>query len=301
MEVSFKTLLFPRKEALLFPQVSIYVNLVNLCYHYLYAYTIICLWCLLCRLEELQVLDIKFPYGCSKPTIGVLFQSITKADERVDADGSSQHCQDFLKLVHICATSLKIELLGETSTASTIISYLDNAFVFIGSSYGDSQHTCALGDGHLLNFLLNLNTGELKDRKKVSLGTQPLTLRTFSSKNRQPCGVEERARDYNAIWMSTVEILDGDIYLGAENNFNLFTKLELNLRKVINGVGGLSHEQWRSFNNEKKTVDAKNFLDGDVIETFLDLSHSRMEDIGKTMNTTVEELYKRVEELAKLY
>ncbi|KAG6756247.1 hypothetical protein POTOM_039672 [Populus tomentosa] len=200
MEVSFETLLSPRKEALLFPQVSIYVNLVNLCYHYLYAYTIICLWCLLWRLEELQVLDIKFPYGCSKPTIGVLFQSITKADERVDADGSryllgdlvgllhllvithekeNQHCQDFLKLVHICATGLKIELLGETSTASTIISYLDNAFVFIGSSYGDSQH--------------------------------------------EEGGVEERARDYNAIWMSTVEILDGDIYLDAENNFNLFT------------------------------------------------------------------------------
>ncbi|KAJ6886551.1 hypothetical protein NC651_027042 [Populus alba x Populus x berolinensis] len=36
-------------------------------------------------------------------------------------------------------------------------------------------------------------------------------------------GVEERARDYNAIWMSAVEILDGDIYLGAKNNFNLFT------------------------------------------------------------------------------
>ena len=35
-------------------------------------------------------------------------------------------------------TGLKIELLGETSIASTI-SYLDNAFVYIGSSYGDSQ------------------------------------------------------------------------------------------------------------------------------------------------------------------
>ena len=41
---------------------------------------------------------------------------------------------------HLCyrVTGLKIELLGETSIASTI-SYLDNAFVFIGSSYGDSQ------------------------------------------------------------------------------------------------------------------------------------------------------------------
>ena len=44
-------------------------------------------------------------------------------------------------------------------------------------------HACALGDGHLLNFLLNFSTGELKDWKKVSLGTQPLTLGTFSLKN----------------------------------------------------------------------------------------------------------------------
>ncbi|MED6122642.1 DNA damage-binding protein 1a [Stylosanthes scabra] len=48
---------------------------------------------------------------------------------------------------------------------------------------GISYLLCALGDGHLLNFLLNTSTGELTDRKKVSLGTQPITLRTFSSKN----------------------------------------------------------------------------------------------------------------------
>lgn len=35
--------------------------------------------------------------------------------------------------------------------------------------------------------------------------------------------IEERARDYNANWMSAVEILDDDTYLGAENNFNLLT------------------------------------------------------------------------------
>ncbi|KAJ8548958.1 hypothetical protein K7X08_030924 [Anisodus acutangulus] len=188
--------------------------------------------------------------------------------------------------------------------------------------------------------------------------------------------IEERARDYNANWMSAVEILDDDIYLGAENNFNLFTvrknsegatdeersrlevvgeyhlsefvnrfrhgslvmrlpdsdvgqiptvifgtvngvigviaslphdqylfleKLQTNLRKVIKGVGGLSHEQWRSFYNEKKTVDAKNFLDGDLIESFLDLRRNRMEEISKAMAVPVEELMKRVEELTRLH
>ncbi|GAB2241606.1 hypothetical protein Droror1_Dr00018381 [Drosera rotundifolia] len=188
--------------------------------------------------------------------------------------------------------------------------------------------------------------------------------------------IEERARDYNANWMSAVEILDDDIYLGAENNFNIFTvrknsegatdeerarlevvgeyhlgefinrfrhgslvmrlpdsevgqiptfifgtvngvigvvaslphehylfleKLQTSLRKVIKGVGGLSHENWRSFYNEKKTVDARNFLDGDLIESFLDLSRARMEEVSRQMAVPVEELSKRVEELTRLH
>jgi DNA damage-binding protein 1 len=168
------------------------------------------------RLEELQVLDIKFLYGCTKPTIAVLYQdnkdarhvktyevslkdknfvegpwsqnnldngadllipvpsplcgvliigeetivycsanafkaipirpSITKAYGRVDLDGSRYLLGDHAGLIHLLVithekekvTGLKIELLGETSIASSI-SYLDNAVVFVGSSYGDSQ------------------------------------------------------------------------------------------------------------------------------------------------------------------
>lgn len=173
-----------------------------------------------------------------------------------------------------------------------------------------------------------------------------------------------------------MEILDDDVYLGAENSFNLFTvrknsegatdeergrldvvgeyhlgefvnrfrhgslvmrlpdsevgqiptvifgsvngvigviaslpndqymfleKLQSSLRKVIKGVGGLSHDQWRSFNNEKRTVEAKNFLDGDLIESFLDLSRGKMDEISKHVGVSVEELSKRVEELTRLH
>ncbi|KAE8706609.1 DNA damage-binding protein 1 [Hibiscus syriacus] len=188
--------------------------------------------------------------------------------------------------------------------------------------------------------------------------------------------IEERARDYNANWMSAVEILDDDVYLGAENNFNLLTvrknsegatdeersrlevvgeyhlgefvnrfrhgslvmrftdsevgqiptvifgtvngvigviaslpheqyvfleKLQSNLRKVIKGVGGLSHEQWRSFNNEKRTSEAKNLLDGDLIESFLDLSRGKMEEVSKAVGVSVEGISKKVEELTRLH
>jgi hypothetical protein len=32
----------------------------------------------------------------------------------------------------------------------------------------------------------------------------------------------QMARDYNPNWMTAVEILDDDTFLGAENSFNLF-------------------------------------------------------------------------------
>ena len=62
---------------------------------------------------------------------------------------------------------------------------LPGSEVCVTFSFQISYLLCALGDGHLLNFIINTNSNscELMDRKKVSLGTQPITLRTFSSKN----------------------------------------------------------------------------------------------------------------------
>ena len=41
---------------------------------------------------------------------------------------------------------------------------------------------CALGDGYLLSSVLDRHTGKLSDKKKVSLGTQPMVLSKFLSK-----------------------------------------------------------------------------------------------------------------------
>jgi DNA damage-binding protein 1 len=54
--------------------------------------------------------------------------------------------------------------------------------VLFASFEGVNYLLVALGDGHLFNFTLDLNSGALSNRKKVSLGTQPVILRTFVSK-----------------------------------------------------------------------------------------------------------------------
>ena len=45
---------------------------------------------------------------------------------------------------------------------------------------------------------------------------------------------DEIAHDFNSNWMTAVEILDDDTFLGAENSFNIFTcQKDRYLRKNI--------------------------------------------------------------------
>merc|ERR1712244_27864 len=43
------------------------------------------------------------------------------------------------------------------------------------------------------------------------------------------------------------------------------------------------HKDWRSFYNERKTEPMEGFIDGDLVETFLDLDRPIMEDIVSGM------------------
>ena len=53
------------------------------------------------------------------------------------------------------------------------------------------------------------------------------------------------------------------------------------LRRVIKGVGGFSHVEWRAFQDEHTGAECRNFVDGDLIEHFLDLKRERMDKIAK--------------------
>uniref|UniRef100_A0A8B9LRQ7 DNA damage-binding protein 1 n=1 Tax=Astyanax mexicanus TaxID=7994 RepID=A0A8B9LRQ7_ASTMX len=196
---------------------------------------------------------------------------------------------------------------------------------------------------------------------------------------------EEIARDFNPNWMSAVEILDDDNFLGAENAFNLFVcqkdsaattdeerqhlqevgvfhlgefvnvfchgslvlqnlgesstptqgsvlfgtvngmiglvtslsegwysllmDLQNRLNKVIKSVGKI--DTWRSFNTERKTEQATGFIDGDLIESFLDLGRAKMQEVVSTLQiddgsgmkreATVDEVIKIVEELTRIH
>lgn len=198
---------------------------------------------------------------------------------------------------------------------------------------------------------------------------------------------EEISRDCNPNWMTAVEILDDDNFLGAENSFNLFTcqkdsaattdeerqnlqevglfhlgefvnvfrhgslvmqhalesstptqgsvlygtvngaiglvtqlpqdffnfmsDVQARLAKVIKSVGKIEHSFWRSFHTERKTEPSTGFIDGDLIESFLDLSRDKMQEVvqglqmddgsGMKREATVDDIVKMIEELTRIH
>eukprot|EP00306_Pavlova_sp_CCMP459_P011989 CAMPEP_0185189296 /NCGR_PEP_ID=MMETSP1140-20130426/5945_1 /TAXON_ID=298111 /ORGANISM="Pavlova sp., Strain CCMP459" /LENGTH=776 /DNA_ID=CAMNT_0027755847 /DNA_START=12 /DNA_END=2342 /DNA_ORIENTATION=- len=99
----------------------------------------------------------------------------------------------------------------------------------------------------------------------------------------------------------TVNGVIGVIAQLPEELFLFLAKLQGALAKHIHGVGGFQHSVWRSFNNERKTGDSSGFIDGDLIEQFLDLNRGKQEEIAAHLGIDHDELCKRVEELTRLH
>lgn len=188
---------------------------------------------------------------------------------------------------------------------------------------------------------------------------------------------EEVARDLNPAWMTEVEILDDETFLGAEHQYNIFVckrdskatseqdravlqqvglfhlgdcvnvfhpgslvvqhpsessidikratlfgtvegvvglilsidetlfkrleSIQSVLEKLVKSIGKIDHSEWRAFVGNKSSQPAVGFIDGDLVETFLDLSREKMEQVAKELDLPVDELVKTIEELTRLH
>ena len=77
----------------------------------------------------------------------------------------------------------------------------------------------------------------------------------------------------------------------TETQFHFLSQLQAALNMVIKGVGGLSHDEWRSFHNDRryttKESTSKNFIDGDVIERLVDLTKEQQEAVAILMSKNI--------------
>jgi DNA damage-binding protein 1 len=81
--------------------------------------------------------------------------------------------------------------------------------------------------------------------------------------------------------------VDGTIgsILGLDGHtFAFFSTLQRSMNTIVKPVGDLSHEEYRAFRAERQVRPSRGFIDGDMIETFLDLDRSTMEKVVQHMN-----------------
>ncbi|OTF78545.1 hypothetical protein BLA29_008342, partial [Euroglyphus maynei] len=92
--------------------------------------------------------------------------------------------------------------------------------------------------------------------------------------------------------------------------YEFLLKLQKNLASKIKSVGKIDYDYWRTYTNDKKTEPALNFIDGDLIESFLDLSSAEMAECtegimynmnGQNRKATVDDIIKIVEELSRIH
>ncbi|CAO3622733.1 unnamed protein product [Cunninghamella echinulata] len=93
----------------------------------------------------------------------------------------------------------------------------------------------------------------------------------------------------------------------TEERYKLLWHMQNNMIKIVKSIGGFKHTDWRSIATMERKEESSNFIDGDLIESFLDLTPQQMQQVidghnnGKRLDYSVEDLCKVVEELMSLH
>ncbi|TYZ63198.1 hypothetical protein PybrP1_012947 [[Pythium] brassicae (nom. inval.)] len=93
------------------------------------------------------------------------------------------------------------------------------------------------------------------------------------------------AGGHQSMLFGTVSGMIGVVLPISKDQFTFLTRLQTALNKVVKGVGGLSHKEWRTFENRRSVSEARNFVDGDLVESFLDLPKAQMAKVVELLNS----------------
>ena len=81
--------------------------------------------------------------------------------------------------------------------------------------------------------------------------------------------------------------------------FTLLKRIETAVDSVIKGAGGFQHADFRQFRNERKTVPASGFVDGDVCESFLELPPPQQAQVAAAAQLSVADVMHVLEAISQ--
>ncbi|CAF0914954.1 unnamed protein product [Adineta steineri] len=177
----------------------------------------------------------------------------------------------------------------------------------------DDTFLCSESDGNLISY--NKNSDSTKEQERTILNELGLyhlgeEINTF----RHGCLVTQQTTEStisleNCILMGAISGYIGLVLQLPPTLYQLLMSLQLILAEYVTSIGKIDHSSWRSFRLDGRSNVSYGFIDGDLIETYLDLPKTvQLELITNShkgnniqLNTTVEELVKLIEELSRIH
>ncbi|KAK6828058.1 hypothetical protein PG987_011399 [Apiospora arundinis] len=147
------------------------------------------------------------------------------------------------------------------------------------------------------------SSGVTEEDKKSMKITSEFSLGDMVNKIRKvTVDASEKAIVVPRAFLGTVE---GGIYLFGtmtESTLDLLRRLQNNLIERIETVGNLQFNGFRSFRNEQREeAEPYRYIDGELIERFLDADEETQEGLVKGLGPDVESMRNMVEELKRLH
>ncbi|KAK4213480.1 DNA damage-binding protein 1 [Rhypophila decipiens] len=156
--------------------------------------------------------------------------------------------------------------------------------------------------GNLMVLMRNPAGVTLEDRRRLqitsemNLGEQVNRIRKITVETSPNASIIPRA------FLGTVE---GSIYMFgtiAPHAQDLLLRFQAKLATVIKSAGGIEFNSYRAFRNEEREGEAPDrFLDGEMLERFLDIDDETQAQICHGLGPSVEDMRNIVEELRRMH
>ncbi|KAJ6780357.1 hypothetical protein PWT90_06552 [Aphanocladium album] len=138
--------------------------------------------------------------------------------------------------------------------------------------------------------------GRLEITSEMNIGEQINKIRKLNVAPTENAVVSPKA------FLASIEgtlYLYGDI---APKYQDLLMTLQTNIQTHVNSAGEIEFKSWRSFRNQvREADDLFRFVDGEMVERFLDLDESTQAELCKDLGPSVEDVRNLIEELRRMH
>jgi DNA damage-binding protein 1 len=102
---------------------------------------------------------------------------------------------------------------------------------------------------------------------------------------------------------TTVDGMLGVIATLKQEDYEFFRNVQTAMSCHMPGVGGLEHHEWRKFETDTPTrsIISVGYIDGDLVESFLELPPVHAATVASDVGSSVEELTRRCEAMQRLH